>query len=124
MLRVQCYGCGALNEHGLHIKSRWEGDDLVCRWQPQRYHIGHPGYVYGGTMASVVDCHAIWTALATRCRDDGIDLAHGAPPFSFVTGKLSISYVKPALIARALELRARVVDASERRATVACRVLQ
>jgi hypothetical protein len=34
-----CYGCGRLNEHGLHIKSYWEGDEAVCRFTPKPYHI-------------------------------------------------------------------------------------
>jgi acyl-CoA thioesterase FadM len=122
VLKVQCFGCGSLNELGLQIKSHWQGDDLVCRWRPPPHHIGHPGLVYGGTIASVVDCHSIWTALATWCRDTGTDIAAGAPPF--VTGRLSVSYLKPLRIDAELELRARVVDTSARRATVACRVLQ
>lgn len=124
VLKVHCYGCGSLNEHGLKIKSRWEGDELVCHWQPEPFHIGYPGFVYGGTIACVVDCHAIWTALATLCRDTGVDLDEGPPPFAFVTGKLSVNYLKPAAIGQALELRARVIDAGERRSNVACRVLQ
>ena len=48
----------------------------------------------------------------------------GPRPPAFVTGKLSVSYLKPASIDEALELRARVVDRSERRANVVCRVLQ
>lgn len=122
VLRVHCFGCGALNEGGLHIKSRWEGDELVCRWQPPPHYIGHPGVVYGGAIASVVDCHAIWTAMATHCRDQGIALGAGAP--AFVTGRLSVSYLKPAAIDRPLALRAQVVDRGERRSTVACRVWQ
>ena len=125
IFKVHCFGCGSLNERGLQIKSHWEGDELVCRWLPQPHHIGHPGFVYGGMLASVVDCHAIWTAMATACRDQGLALdEEGARPPAFVTGKLSVSYLKPALITEALELRARVVDRSERRANVACRVLQ
>jgi len=122
VLKVHCFGCGSLNEHGLQIKSHWQGDELVCHWQPLPHHIGHPGVVYGGTIASVVDCHSIWTALATHCRDTGTDLATGAPPF--VTGKLSVSYLRPARIDQVLELRARVIDAGDRRSTVRCRVLQ
>jgi hypothetical protein len=30
-----CYGCGRLNEHGLHIQSRWAGDEAVCIFQPK-----------------------------------------------------------------------------------------
>lgn len=122
VLKVQCFGCGALNEHGLQIKSRWDGDELVCRWKPPPHHIGHPGVVYGGVIASVVDCHAIWTALATHCRDEGAPLDATAP--AFVTGRLAVSYLKPADIELALELRARVVERGGRRSTVACRVLQ
>jgi acyl-coenzyme A thioesterase PaaI-like protein len=124
VLKVHCFGCGALNERGLQIKSRWDGDELVCRYKPEPFHVGYPGYVYGGTIASVVDCHAIWTAMATHCRDAGITMSKESPSFAFVTGKLSVSYLKPAVIDERLELRARVVDRSERRSTVACRVLQ
>jgi acyl-coenzyme A thioesterase PaaI-like protein len=122
VLKVHCFGCGALNERGLQIKSHWQGDELVCRWRPLPHHIGHPGIVYGGTIASIVDCHSIWTAMATYCRDAGIELTAGAPPF--VTGKLSVSYLRPASIDQVLELRARVIDAGDRRSTVRCRVLQ
>jgi acyl-coenzyme A thioesterase PaaI-like protein len=122
VLKVHCFGCGSLNEQGLQIKSHWQGEELVCRWRAPPHHIGHPGVVYGGTIASIVDCHSIWTALATYCRDTGTDIAAGPSPF--VTGRLAVTYVKPARIDRALDLRARVVDAGERRATVICRVLQ
>jgi len=125
VFKVRCYGCGSLNEEGLQIKSRWEGDELVCRWQPRPYHIGYPGFVYGGTIASIVDCHAIWTAFATACREEGVPLTdESAPSFAFVTGRLDVKFLKPAAIDRPLELRARVADRGERRLNVVCRVLQ
>ena len=123
-LPAHCFGCGALNASGLHIKSRWIGDDFVCVWQPRPEHIGFPGYVYGGTIASVVDCHAIWAALSVHCREAGHDLSSGPPPFGLVTGSLRVNYLKPALVARALELRARVIEHGERRSVVACSVRQ
>ena len=122
VLKVECFGCGALNERGLRIKSRWEGDELVCRWRPPPHHVGHPGLVYGGTIASVVDCHAIWTALATHCRETGMDLATARVPV--VTGRLALNFLQPARIDADLVLRARVIDAGGRRATVRCHVLQ
>lgn len=124
LLKVECFGCGALNERGLKIKSRWVGDRLVCRWRPEAHHIGYPGLIHGGTVASVVDCHAIWTAMATRCREQAHDLAAGAPPFAFVTGRLSVNYLKAMRIDAALELRAQVVEQGERKSLVACEVLQ
>ena len=124
VLKVHCFGCGALNEHGLHIKSRWDGDELVCRWQPPPHYIGHPGVVYGGAIASVVDCHAVWTALATDRRDDGIAADSATRPPSYVTARLAVDYLQPAAIDRPLALRARATSRSGRRTTVACRVLQ
>jgi len=124
VLKIHCYGCGALNAHGLQIKSRWQGDDLVCRWRPQPFHIGHPGMVYGGTIASVIDCHAIWTAMAALCQATAHDLADGPPPFAFVTGKLTINYLRPMAIDVEMELRARVIDQGERKSIVACQVFQ
>jgi acyl-coenzyme A thioesterase PaaI-like protein len=123
-LPVRCFGCGTLNAHGLHIKSRWEGDEFVCIWQPRPEHIGFPGCVYGGTIASVVDCHAIWASLSVRCRDAGHDLRSGPPPFAVVTGSLRVSFLEPASVAKPLELRARLVEHGERKSVVACRVLQ
>lgn len=124
VMRIHCFGCGALNPRGLQIKSHWDGDDLVCRFQPRPFHIGHPGVVYGGLIASLVDCHAIWTALATTACAEGLSLEEGKLPFVYVTGKLAVNYRKPAEIAVPLDLRARVTATSGRRSTVQCDVRQ
>ena len=123
-LATQCFGCGALNTRGLQIKSRWHDDAFVCVWQPGPEHIGHPGWVYGGTIASVVDCHAVWAALSAHCRDAGHDLRSGAPPFAVVTAALQVRYLAPARIARPLELSARIVQHGARKSLVACSVRQ
>jgi len=123
-LQVHCFGCGSLNAHGLQIKSRWKGAEFICVWQPRPEHIGFPGHVFGGTIASVVDCHAIWATLSIRCREAGHDLSSGPPDFGVVTGSLRVDYLKPAAVAQALELRARIVEHGERRSVVACSVRQ
>jgi acyl-CoA thioesterase FadM len=121
--KVHCFGCGALNAHGLQIKSRRDGEDMVCRWQPPAFHIGYPGYVYGGTIASIVDCHCIWTALDQYCRDTGHRLADGPPAHVYVTGSLKVNYLKPVPIDGEMELRARIIEQSERKMIIGCRVL-
>jgi len=123
-LPVHCFGCGVLNAKGLQIRSRWQGDECVCRWQPAAEHVGYPGLVYGGTIASVVDCHAIWTALSHACAVEKLELGRDALPFAYVTGKLMIDYLKPADIAQPLVLRARIVEHGARKTNVACRVMQ
>ena len=59
-----CYGCGRLNEHGHQIKTWIEGDETVARFTPRPYHTAIPGYVYGGLVASLIDCHGTGTAAA------------------------------------------------------------
>jgi hypothetical protein len=74
-----CYGCGRLNEHGLQTKSYWDGEEAVCTFHPKAYHIAVPGYVYGGLIASIIDCHFTpLRLLDPRLRGDDIVRAHRA----------------------------------------------
>ncbi len=63
-----CYGCGRMNEHGLQIKSYWDGDESVCKYRPKPYHTAVPGFVYGGLIACIIDCHSTGTAAAAMYR--------------------------------------------------------
>lgn len=75
-----CYGCGRLNVHGLHVRSRWEGDEMVARFTPRAEHMAMPGFVYGGLIASLIDCHAMGTAAATAERAEGRDIGDAPAP--------------------------------------------
>jgi acyl-coenzyme A thioesterase PaaI-like protein len=104
-----CYGCGRLNEHGLQIKSYLEGEEAVCTIMPAAYHLAVPGYVYGGLIASLIDCHSIGTAAATAFRKNLEDPESHAP-YRFVTKSLHVDYLKPTPIDTLLTVRARVVE--------------
>ena len=116
-----CFGCGSLNTEGLQIKSFWLGEEVVCAWRAQPGHIGHPGILYGGGVASVVDCHCIWTAVAYAHRQAGEEM-DASSAHKFVTAAMSLQYRKPVAIEDAIELWARVVDFGERKAVVRCTV--
>jgi len=108
-----CYGCGAENDAGLQLKSRVEGDRVVARYLPRPEQLGVPGVVYGGLIASLVDCHGIATGAAHFPPDED-----GHPP-RCVTASLHVEYRKPTpMNGRPLVLTARVVEASERKAVV------
>ncbi len=117
-----CYGCGPSNPQGLHIKSYWAGDEVVCRFQPEpKYNAGFDNVMYGGLVASLCDCHSIWTAIATAYRNEGRE--HGsAPVISYVTGNLNVTYLAPTPLDRAMVLRAHVEEMSGRKAVVKCEV--
>ena len=112
-----CYGCGRLNEHGLQIKSYWDGAETVCTFHPKPHHTALPGYVYGGLIASLIDCHATGTAAAAsyRAEERAMDTA---PPFRFVTASLRVDYLRPTPIDGPLELRGQVKEMKGRKVVV------
>jgi len=112
-----CYGCGRLNEHGLQIKSHWDGDETVCTYTPQPYHIAVPGYVYGGLIASLIDCHSTGTAAAAAYKAEGRPM-DSDPPLRFLTASLHVDYVRPTPLGVPLEVRAHVKEIKGRKVIV------
>ncbi len=112
-----CYGCGRLNEHGLQIKSYWDGDIAVCRFLPKPYHTAVPGYTYGGLLASLVDCHATGAASAAMYRHEKRPLG-SEPVFRFVTGSLNVRYEAPTPIDVEIALRAIVMEIKGKKVSV------
>jgi len=113
-----CYGCGRLNNHGHQIKSYWDGDESVCHFKPEPYHTAVPGYVYGGLIASLIDCHSTGTAAAVKYREEKRDM-DTKPAFRFLTASLKIDYLIPTPINSTLELRGRVKDIKGRKVLIA-----
>ena len=104
---AHCYGCGRLNTQGHQIKTVWDGDETVTRFTPEPYHTSIPGFVYGGLIASLIDCHSTGTAAAATYRAEGRDM-DTLPAFRFVTGSLHVDYLKPTPIDAPIEIRGRV----------------
>jgi len=119
---AHCYGCGRLNELGLRIRTRWEGEESVTRFRPRPEHMAVPGYVYGGLIASLVDCHGTGTAAAAMYRQDGRAM-DSEPAYRFVTASLQVDYLRPTPLDCELEIRGRVLEIRGRRVTVEATVL-
>jgi acyl-coenzyme A thioesterase PaaI-like protein len=115
-----CWGCGNLNQHGLHIKSHWTGEEAVCTWQPDPSHMAGPKHILnGGIIATLIDCHAVCSAIADAYRREGRALG-SAPELWYATANLNISYLKPTPIDRPLEVRARVNEARSKKTVLSC----
>ena len=112
-----CYGCGRLNAEGLQIKSYWDGDESVCEYTPKPYHTAFPGCVYGGLIASLIDCHSTGTASAAAYRAEGREM-DTSPPMRFVTGSLHVDFLRPTPIDGTLEVRSRVKEIKGRKVVV------
>ncbi len=112
-----CYGCGRLNYDGLQIKSFWDGDESVCIYQPRPYHTALPGYVYGGLIASLIDCHSTGTAAAAAYRAEGRPM-DSEPAFRFLTASLHVDYLRPTPIDEPLEVRGTVKEIKGRKVVI------
>ena len=116
-----CHGCGRLNDHGLHIKSRWDGDETVAVFTPEPHHMAIPGYVYGGLIASLVDCHGTGTAMAAAYRAAGREM-DTEPALRFVTASLHVDYLRPTPLGVPLEVRGWVKEIKRRKVVVTATV--
>lgn len=120
---AQCYGCGRLNEHGLQIKSHWCGEnESVAYFRPQPYHTAVPGIVYGGLLASLVDCHCTGTAAAAMYKHQNRAF-DSQPPLRFVTASLKVNYLKPTPLDCRLEIRGTVKEVKGRKVIIEAKVL-
>jgi hypothetical protein len=52
---AHCYGCGRLNEHGLHVRSAWDGEETVAVLTPRPYHTAI-GSGYAANRTAVGNC--------------------------------------------------------------------
>jgi acyl-coenzyme A thioesterase PaaI-like protein len=106
---AHCYGCGRLNEHGHQIKSFWDGDETISHFSPKEYHTAIPGYVYGGLIASLIDCHGTGTAALASYKAENRE-PDTLPPLRFVTASLQVDYLKPTPLGVELELKGKVIE--------------
>jgi len=110
-----CYGCGRLNPQGLHLKSYSDGQETVAIFTPQPFHTAVPGFVYGGLIASLFDCHGTGSASVAACRTLGLE--PGKAP-RFVTASIKIDFLKPTPMGVPLELRGSIKENKGRKVVV------
>lgn len=119
-----CYGCGKNNPHGYQLKSYWskDGEESVAHFMPEPYHTAIPGYVYGGLIASLIDCHGTGTASAAAYRSAGREPG-SLPALRFVTAALRVDFLAPTPLGGELELRGVPVEVKEKKVVVDITVL-
>ena len=114
---AHCFGCGGNNSEGHQLKSFVEGDEVVAHFTPPPHYIAVPGFVYGGLLASLVDCHAMATAAAAAELAAGRKIGEGQVA-RYVTAALRVDYLKPTPLGCELEIRGHVTERSEKKAVV------
>lgn len=114
---AHCYGCGRLNPDGIQLKTRWDGDETVSVYTPKPAYTAIPGFVYGGLVASLLDCHGTGSAAAAgyryEWREPGTE-----PPLRYVTANLTVDFVAPTPMGVPLEVRGTIAEVTPKKVVV------
>ena len=86
---------------------------MVAEWSGRPEHEAFDGYVNGGILGTLIDCHSNWTAIAALMASGW---ATAAP--STVTADLSVRFRRPTPSRRPLRLVGRAVEVAPDRVTV------
>ena len=73
--------------------------------------------LYGGIIASLIDCHGAGTAAAAKARELDIRVEPGNMP-RFVTAALKVDYLAPTPVGVELELRSSIMEIKGRKVVV------
>jgi acyl-coenzyme A thioesterase PaaI-like protein len=107
-----CWGCGADNPDGLHLKSYWDGTLAVARFRPAEMFAAGPRHVLnGGIIATLLDCHGVCTAMARAYDDEARDIGSD-PEIWFATASMTVDYLRPTPIGQEVQLTGRVLEPS------------
>lgn len=113
-----CYGCGRLNELGHHFETRWNGDETLTEYQPRPEHMAIPGFVYGGLLASLIDCHSTGSAALALYRQEGHEPGDPDPVPRCVTASLKVDFLKPTPLGGILRVRGRIKEIGSKKVIV------
>ncbi|HEX6887761.1 MAG TPA: PaaI family thioesterase [Candidatus Nanopelagicales bacterium] len=114
---VTCFGCGHANPRGLHLRSYPQADgSVVAAFLPWPEHDNGFGFLNGGIMATLLDCHS-GAAVFELAHRKGLTRDPG-DPLLYVTAGLDLRYRRPMPLGQAVALRAEVVESDEQRMLV------
>ena len=108
---LTCFGCGHKNPSGLRLRSYPGADGVTATFIPWPEHDNGLGYLNGGIIATVLDCHSA-AAVIFEARRRGWASPEG-PALPYVTAGLDVRYLRPTPLDEPLGLIARVATADE-----------
>ncbi len=108
---LPCFGCGPSNAKGLRLRSYPADGFVVATFQPWPEHDNGLGYLNGGIISTVLDCHSA-AAVMLEAERRGWPALPGAD-LSYVTAGLEVRYLRPSPLREPSELRAVVTSADE-----------
>jgi acyl-coenzyme A thioesterase PaaI-like protein len=99
---LTCFGCGHANPDGFHLQSYVEGDVVVAAFTPGPEHDNGFGFVNGGILTTVLDCHGA-AVVMWEAAQRGWEAAPGAP-VPFITAGFTVQFLRPTPLGPPLRL--------------------
>jgi acyl-coenzyme A thioesterase PaaI-like protein len=115
---MACFGCGPSNDKGLRLRSFPAPDGTyVAQFMPWPEHDNGVGFLNGGIISTVLDCHSA-AAVTVEADRRGWPPAPGAS-LAYVTAGLEVRYLRPSPLHDPVDLIASITAADESEMTVA-----
>jgi acyl-coenzyme A thioesterase PaaI-like protein len=102
--QLRCYGCGPASLDGLKLRSYRDGPNTVADFEPRAEHENGFGFLNGGIIATILDCHGAAAVMSEVARQGWRD-PHGALT-PFVTASFDLRFHRPTPIGRVVRLEA------------------
>ena len=107
---LPCFGCGPANANGLRLQSYPAPDGgALANFAPWPEHDNGLGYLNGGIISTVLDCHSAAVVMDEADRRGWHPL--GGAALSYVTAGLQVRYLRPAPLHEPVDLRGQVIAA-------------
>jgi acyl-coenzyme A thioesterase PaaI-like protein len=101
---LTCFGCGHANPDGFHLRSYDDGERVVAEFTPWPEHDNGFGFLNGGIIATVLDCHGA----AVVMREAALRGWHPPPGavVPFITAGFEVSFLRPTPLGQTVHLTA------------------
>jgi acyl-coenzyme A thioesterase PaaI-like protein len=118
---LTCFGCGHANERGLRLRSYEVDGDVRATFAPWPEHDNGGGYLNGGIISTLLDCHGA-AAVLLEAHRKGWKPA-GGTGLAFVTAGLDVRFLRPTPLREPVELTAELLAVAESEMTVVAHVI-
>ena len=105
---LTCFGCGHANPKGFHLRSYHEGELTVAEFVPLPEHDNGFGFLNGGIIATVLDCHGATVVMWEAAQREW----HAEPgaPVPFITAGFDVRFLRPTPLGPTVRLTASPVS--------------
>jgi acyl-coenzyme A thioesterase PaaI-like protein len=118
---LTCFGCGHKNTAGLRLRS-YPGDGVVtASFLPWPEHDNGIGYLNGGIISTLLDCHSAAAVVLEAERRTWTPLPGAL--LAYVTAGLDVRFLRPAPLTEPVDLVGRITEAGEDEMTAAVELL-